>query len=72
MVTNIGFSESFSNHDSMNVRISSYGDNLEQIVWPGGLKTVPKGYCTCRDEKKPLRIGVPATGAFVLRMSSAS
>jgi hypothetical protein len=47
----------------MNVNGSS-GDNLGQIFWSGGLQTVPKGYCTCSDEKKPLRIGVPATGAF--------
>ena len=62
----LGFSESFSNHDSTNVRISngSSVDHLGQIFWPGGLKTVPKGYSTCSDEKKSLRIGVPATGAF--------
>jgi hypothetical protein len=66
-----GFSESFIEHDSMNVRINN-GSNLGflgQIFWPGGLLTVPKGWTCSVDQKKPLRIGVPATGPQVPSVS---
>ncbi|TYI28097.1 hypothetical protein ES332_A05G220200v1 [Gossypium tomentosum] len=38
---------------------------LGPIYWPGGLQTVPKGWTSFEfDEDKPLKIGVPARGAF--------
>ncbi|XWS25609.1 hypothetical protein CRYUN_Cryun27aG0082500 [Craigia yunnanensis] len=50
-----------------------YGENLKfgnrsmkelgPIYWPGDLQTVPKGR-TSGEENKPLKIGVPARGAF--------
>ncbi|KAL2498262.1 Glutamate receptor 2.7 [Abeliophyllum distichum] len=36
---------------------------LSSIYWPGGEQTVPKGW-TLAGTEKPLRIGVPARGAF--------
>ncbi|XP_022893647.1 glutamate receptor 2.9-like isoform X1 [Olea europaea var. sylvestris] len=36
---------------------------LTSIYWPGGERTVPKGW-TLAGTEKPLRIGVPARGAF--------
>ncbi|MBA0775279.1 hypothetical protein Gotri_010434 [Gossypium trilobum] len=40
---------------------------LGPIYWPGGLQTVPKGWTSFEfDEDKPLKIGVPARGAFNL------
>jgi hypothetical protein len=51
-----GFSKNVSDqHDNMEV--------LGPIFWPGGLQTIPKGW-SCSDEEKPLKIGVPAMGAF--------
>ncbi|PHT30484.1 hypothetical protein CQW23_29951 [Capsicum baccatum] len=39
------------------------GGALESIWWPGGKQTVPKGW-TIGGVDKPLKIGVPARGAF--------
>ncbi|KAK9270116.1 hypothetical protein L1049_025690 [Liquidambar formosana] len=36
---------------------------LGPVYWPGGLQTVPPGW-TRGNEEKPLKIGVPARGAF--------
>ncbi|KAH7567428.1 hypothetical protein JRO89_XS07G0071800 [Xanthoceras sorbifolium] len=42
---------------------NKYVKELDPVYWPGGLQTVPKGW-SLSNEKKPLKIGVPATGAF--------
>ncbi|KAK6939608.1 Ionotropic glutamate receptor [Dillenia turbinata] len=43
-------------------------ERLCSVFWPGGLVTVPRGWTSAvledNQEEKPLRIGVPATGAF--------
>ncbi|KAK1555029.1 hypothetical protein Q3G72_020856 [Acer saccharum] len=46
----------------------SFGTNrsvreLSPVYWPGGLQKGPKG-CSSRSEEQPLKIGVPAKGAF--------
>ncbi|KAJ8772836.1 hypothetical protein K2173_028013 [Erythroxylum novogranatense] len=51
-----GFSEI---HDKSNGSLVDLGP----IYWPGGMKNVPKGWATC-DADRPLKIGVPAKGAF--------
>jgi hypothetical protein len=60
-----GFSKKVIEHDSMEVptRNGSAEVLLDPIVWPGGMQKVPTGR-SCSDEEKPLKIGVPAKGAF--------
>ncbi|KAK0588367.1 hypothetical protein LWI29_000093 [Acer saccharum] len=43
---------------------------LNPVYWPGGLQKVPKGWSSSNEEQ-PLKIGVPANGAFnqFVRMS---
>ncbi|KAK4859850.1 hypothetical protein QYF36_012890 [Acer negundo] len=36
---------------------------LSPVYWPGGLRKVPKGWSSINEEQ-PLKIGVPANGAF--------
>ncbi|KAK4846630.1 hypothetical protein QYF36_020078 [Acer negundo] len=36
---------------------------LSPVYWPGGLRKVPKGWSSSNEEQ-PLKIGVPANGAF--------
>ncbi|XVE70081.1 hypothetical protein DITRI_Ditri10aG0043200 [Diplodiscus trichospermus] len=59
-----GFTEKSDKHEGENLE---FGNNsmkeLGPIYWPGGLQTVPKGW-TYGEENKPLKIGVPARGAF--------
>ncbi|OMO78932.1 Extracellular ligand-binding receptor [Corchorus capsularis] len=53
----LGFSENFDKLGNNSMK------DLGPIYWPGGLQTVPKGW-TSVAEVKPLKIGVPAKGAF--------
>ncbi|XP_071694039.1 glutamate receptor 2.9-like [Rutidosis leptorrhynchoides] len=46
-----------------NGKIGSGEENLNMIVWPGGTQEVPTGQKP-RNNGKPLKIGVPARGAF--------
>ncbi|XP_042015457.1 glutamate receptor 2.5-like isoform X2 [Salvia splendens] len=39
------------------------GDQLHSIFWPGGERSVPKGW-SLGSRERPLRIGVPARGMF--------
>ncbi|KAL0438725.1 UNVERIFIED_CONTAM: Glutamate receptor 2.5 [Sesamum latifolium] len=39
------------------------GELVSSIYWPGGGQTIPKGW-TMGSHEKPLRVGVPAKGAF--------
>ncbi|XP_004238151.2 glutamate receptor 2.9 isoform X1 [Solanum lycopersicum] len=59
-----GFSEDLVEYNGMTLKIGNglEGD-LGSILWPGGKQTVPKGW-TIGGLEKPLRIGVPARGAF--------
>ncbi|XP_006354879.1 glutamate receptor 2.9-like [Solanum tuberosum] len=59
-----GFSEDLVEYNGMKLKIGNglEGD-LGSILWPGGKQTVPKGW-TIGGLEKPLRIGVPARGAF--------
>ncbi|XP_071922824.1 glutamate receptor 2.7-like [Coffea arabica] len=59
-----GFSKAPIEHDGM-VTNSGNGlrEDLGQIYWPGAELKVPKGW-TLGESGKPLRIGVPANGAF--------
>ncbi|XVF36282.1 hypothetical protein REPUB_Repub19eG0044700 [Reevesia pubescens] len=60
-----GFTESPDKNEGENSR---YGNRsmkeLGPIYWPGGVLTVPKGWTSAAVEEKPLKIGVPARGAF--------
>jgi hypothetical protein len=61
-----GFSEDFTEHDGEKVRVfngSINGVMGQVLFWPGGLQAMPKGW-TYDAEEKPLKIGVPARGAF--------
>ncbi|KAK6792761.1 hypothetical protein RDI58_011842 [Solanum bulbocastanum] len=62
--TEFGFSEDLVEYNGMKLK---NGNGLEgdlgSILWPGGKQTVPKGW-TIGGLDKPLRIGVPARGAF--------
>ncbi|KAG5613083.1 hypothetical protein H5410_024364 [Solanum commersonii] len=59
-----GFSEVLGEHNGVKLKIGNgLGGALGSIVWPGGTQTVPKGW-TIGGLEKPLRIGVPARGAF--------
>ncbi|KAH7544165.1 hypothetical protein JRO89_XS15G0120300 [Xanthoceras sorbifolium] len=42
-------------------QLSSSDGNLEDIIWPGGYATIPKGYMAQTGRRK-LRIAVPGTG----------
>ncbi|XP_060199436.1 glutamate receptor 2.9-like [Lycium barbarum] len=60
----VGFSEDFVEYNGVKLRIGNgLGGALESILWPGGKQTVPKGW-TIGGLEKPLKIGVPARGAF--------
>ncbi|XP_027939710.1 glutamate receptor 3.2-like isoform X1 [Vigna unguiculata] len=50
-----GLSESLVEHSAGSARML-----LSSVDWPGGLKTVPKGWVYNSSEGKPLKIGVPA------------
>ncbi|XP_011083927.1 glutamate receptor 2.7-like [Sesamum indicum] len=39
------------------------GELISSIYWPGGERTIPKGW-TMGSNEKPLKVGVPAKGAF--------
>ncbi|GAB2293769.1 hypothetical protein Dimus_027982 [Dionaea muscipula] len=62
----IGFSRSFPGQDYATERGKRTSKNetveIGPIYWPGGQVTVPPGWEFVTEE--PLRIGVPATGAF--------
>lgn len=60
-----GFTEN-SKHEGENTTFGNMTmKELGPIYWPGGLQTVPKGVTSFEfDEDKPLKIGVPARGAF--------
>ncbi|XP_027090927.1 glutamate receptor 2.7-like [Coffea arabica] len=61
-----GLSEDRIKGDGTNIRIGhEYGKtwDLGTIIWPGGQLAVPKGM-ELGSTAKPLRIGVPAKGAF--------
>ncbi|XP_076949381.1 glutamate receptor 2.7-like [Bidens hawaiensis] len=47
----------------LNDKLGTGKDNLNLIYWPGGTQGIPIGRVQ-RNEGKPLRIGVPARGAF--------
>ncbi|OMO74759.1 Ionotropic glutamate receptor [Corchorus olitorius] len=53
----LGFSENFDKERG------NFMTELGPIDWPGGLQTVPKGWTSVAGVK-PLKIGVPAKGAF--------
>ncbi|KAK7376901.1 hypothetical protein VNO80_02320 [Phaseolus coccineus] len=58
-----GFSEGLVEHEVVNTTTTSAGSArmlLGSVDWPGGLKTVPKGWVYNSTEGKPLKIGVPA------------
>ncbi|KAL8523250.1 hypothetical protein ACS0TY_013283 [Phlomoides rotata] len=59
-----GFSEDVIDFDGNQMRLGEgLTGELSSIYWPGGELTVPKGWSLGTHEK-PLRIGVPAKGAF--------
>ncbi|XP_051124404.1 glutamate receptor 2.6-like isoform X2 [Andrographis paniculata] len=59
-----GFSEDLVKPDGKTMNLGSgLTGSLQSIYWPGGQQTVPNGWSVGSDEK-PLRIGVPAKGAF--------
>ncbi|CAN4092701.1 unnamed protein product [Withania somnifera] len=59
-----GFSEDLVEYNGVKLTIGNgFGGALESILWPGGKQTVPKGW-TIGELDKPLKIGVPARGAF--------
>ncbi|XP_022766476.1 glutamate receptor 2.7-like [Durio zibethinus] len=59
-----GFRENSDIHEGENSRFGNRSmKELGPIYWPGGLQTVPKGW-TSGAEDKPMKIGVPARGAF--------
>ncbi|KAI3821205.1 hypothetical protein L1987_08765 [Smallanthus sonchifolius] len=47
----------------LNDKLGSGEVNLDSIYWPGGTQRIPTGQVP-RNEGKPLKIGVPARGAF--------
>ncbi|CAJ1972693.1 unnamed protein product [Sphenostylis stenocarpa] len=58
-----GLSENLVEHEVVNTTATSAGSArvlLSSVDWPGGLKTVPKGWVYNSTEGKPLKIGVPA------------
>ncbi|KAG4953535.1 hypothetical protein JHK87_039129 [Glycine soja] len=59
-----GFSENLVEHMVVNTRRTSRAGSarvlLGSVDWPGGLKTVPKGWVYNSTEARPLKIGVPA------------
>ncbi|KAM3342051.1 glutamate receptor 2.7-like [Capsicum galapagoense] len=59
-----GFSEVLAEYNGVKLKTGNgiQGD-LGSILWPGGTQTVPKGW-TIGGQGKPLKIGVPARGAF--------
>ncbi|XP_062023537.1 glutamate receptor 2.7-like isoform X1 [Rosa rugosa] len=59
-----GFSEDMNKHLDMKERTNhNYVQVLGPINWPGGLQAAPKGW-TLVDGERPLKIGIPARGAF--------
>ncbi|XP_055835599.1 glutamate receptor 2.9-like [Solanum dulcamara] len=59
-----GFSEDLIEYNGMKLKIGNCLEGaLGSILWPGGKQTVPKGW-TIGGLEKPLKIGVPARGAF--------
>lgn len=59
-----GFSEDLVEYNGVKLKIGNgIGGALGSILWPGGNQTVPKGW-TVGGPEKPLKIGVPAKGAF--------
>ncbi|KAG8377608.1 hypothetical protein BUALT_Bualt08G0050700 [Buddleja alternifolia] len=59
-----GFSDDLVELDGKKMRLSSgLTGKLSSIYWPSGEQLVPKGW-TMGSFEKPLRIGVPAKGAF--------
>ncbi|GMI82636.1 GLUTAMATE RECEPTOR 2.7, glutamate receptor 2.7 [Hibiscus trionum] len=59
-----GFTGTSEKHEGENSRIGNMTmKELGPLYWPGGLQTVPKGRPSF-GEDKPLKIGVPARGAF--------
>ncbi|OIT04171.1 glutamate receptor 2.6 [Nicotiana attenuata] len=55
-----GFVNDLVEYNGVKLKI---GNGLESILWPGGKQTVPKGW-SIGGLEKPLKIGVPAKGAF--------
>ncbi|KAK7311069.1 hypothetical protein RJT34_08962 [Clitoria ternatea] len=58
-----GFTENLVKHDGMKIITSTTVSGrvlLGSVNWPGGLKTVPKGWIYNSSEGRPLKIGVPA------------
>ncbi|XP_055836108.1 glutamate receptor 2.9-like isoform X2 [Solanum dulcamara] len=59
-----GFSKDLVEYNGVKLKIGNgLGGDLGSILWPGGKQTVPKGW-TIGGPEKPLKIGVPAKGAF--------
>ncbi|KAK8646601.1 hypothetical protein V6N13_120381 [Hibiscus sabdariffa] len=58
-----GFSSTSQKHGQNSKFGNMTTKELGPIYWPGGLQTVPKGWTSFGDDK-PLKIGVPASGAF--------
>ncbi|GFS33236.1 glutamate receptor 2.6 [Actinidia rufa] len=59
-----GFVENLARDAWMKVGIGGGSESaLGSVYWPGGPLVVPKGW-TLGSEEKPLKIGVPARGAF--------
>ncbi|XVF64067.1 hypothetical protein PTKIN_Ptkin09bG0137400 [Pterospermum kingtungense] len=59
-----GFTETSNRHEEKNRTFGgSSMKELGPIYWRGGLQTVPNGR-TSSEEKKPLKIRVPAMGSF--------
>nr|XP_009796675.1 PREDICTED: glutamate receptor 2.9-like isoform X2 [Nicotiana sylvestris] len=59
-----GFFNDLVEYNGMKLKIGNgLGGDLESILWPGGQQKVPKGW-TIGGLEKPLKIGVPAKGAF--------
>ncbi|MCD7461541.1 hypothetical protein HAX54_046397 [Datura stramonium] len=59
-----GFSDDLVEYNGVKLKIGNgLGGSLGSILWPGGKQTFPKGW-TIGGLEKPLKIGVPARGAF--------
>ncbi|KAI4348282.1 hypothetical protein L6164_009019 [Bauhinia variegata] len=61
----LGFSKNLVRHQLMEMNIDNGSSGiLGTIYWPGGLLAVPNEGTNNNNIKQPLRIGVPANGAF--------
>ena len=60
----LGFSKNVVRHELLEIDTNNDSTGvLSTVYWPGGLHSVPRGW-THSNEERPLKIGVPASGAF--------